>query len=194
MARTGLTALFLGTALLLSACADEPGGSIQFTISGADDLPADLQGDVGITWDGENPYTRELACALDSSVSTPAWSLRAVDRSVGNGLLVVVQVLDYDGPRTYTRDRFQPESPLSIDYEEAETEVRTAVDVAAGGSCEITIEEGSKSGSFACTDVPLGVDAVDAPLVGVAGTFLCSTLDSVQEGRPDGRGRGDRYF
>jgi hypothetical protein len=189
MVRIGIVALSGVLLFGLSGCTDEPGGSVSFTITGAASLSADLQGEVGIVWDGENPWTRELDCELDSSLDESWWALLAVDRSVGNGLAVGLSILDYDGDATYVRDRFQPDSALSIEHEDAETEVRTLLDVAKGGQCDITVEEGSKAGTFACTGVPLQVDGVEnGELVGIDGSFRCNTL-----GRSSSSSRGSRY-
>lgn len=191
MARTGIITTTAILAVFVCGCADEPGGTVQFTITGADELAEELQDEVMIDWDGENPWTRELDCQLDSSLSGSWWSLIAVDRSVGNGLVVELMLLDYDGPGTYARDRFQPDSALAVEFEEPVTEIRTVFDVAAGGLCSITVEEGSKSGSFSCSDVPLIVGGlVASEEAGIDGTFACNALGNGS--LSDGASRGGR--
>lgn len=189
MERISIALLLL---VLLAGCSDEPGGTIQFSITGATSLSDDLSGDVSIDWDGENPWTRELACELDSSLSSSSWTVIAVDRSIGNGLIVQLEVQEYDGPQTYTRDRFQPQSALTIEHEDADTGVRTLLDLADGGACSITLEDGSRAGSFDCDGLLLAVDE-GTEEVGVRGTFACSSLTHVNK-RDSERGRGGYSF
>lgn len=194
MARIGLIASFALLTLLAGGCADEPGGVVQFAITGAEEITADLQDRIVIDWDGENPWTRELECHLDADLTDSTWSLIAVDRSIGNGMGVELKILDYDGPGTYTRDRFQPESALSVEYEEPDTAIRTAMDVAGGGMCNITLEEGSKTGAFACANIPLIVGGlVTAEEVRLEGTFSCNELGDGDDQMGGGRwGRDER--
>lgn len=190
MERISLITLLL---LVLAGCNDEPGGTLQFAISGATSLSDDLSGDVSIDWDGDNPWTRELACELDSRLSASGWSVRAVDRSIGNGLVVQIELQDYDGPDTYVRDEFQPEPALRIEHEDEDTGARTALNLADGGECSVTVDEGSRSGDFACTGLLLALDEGGTEEVGVAGTFACNSLTDVSKSAAT-RGRGGYSF
>ena len=111
--------LLLASAAPLAACVEER-GTVLFDVEGIDELPVDLEV-VGIDWDGDTTWTREVTCVVEQDWDGNEYRVRAYDNSIGAGLRFGLTIQDYSGPGDYARDEFQPMPVLEIDYSVEET-------------------------------------------------------------------------
>ncbi len=184
--------IILALPLLLSACNAEPGGSLTFSLVGGEGLPVLFDEPVVVDWDGENDWTRKVACQSLGDFFDSSWSLSVYDRSLGDGLELEILLQEYDGPGEYARDEFQPSPAWTLRYADPDTGLLHRFGLEAGGTCAITISEGGRDGDFDCLGVPLNLDGAETEqLVDVSGAFGCNRLEQESD---DSRSRSsDRY-
>lgn len=90
-------------------------GTLTLTVQG-DVAPEELAAGIGVAWDDEVNWTREILCTSGGDLGSPTYNVTAYDRSIGDGLEFALAVLAYDGPGTYERDEFQPEPAVTVEF------------------------------------------------------------------------------
>ncbi len=168
----------VAAALFASSCM-QPGGSLQLTISGPEELPAGLQA-VSVDWDGETSWTREISCRFLWSYDNQELSylVDAYDQGIENGFGLVLELQDYEGPGIYVRDEFQPTPVLSLALTEAgATQALWTIGTDSGGQCSVTVDEVSRSGQLSCSDVVVfqGTESLESRAQ-ISGSWSCNTL------------------
>lgn len=174
--RTPLLLLVAALSVLsLGACAEPTTGSLSLTVDGP--VPDALES-VSIEWAEEVTWTREVLCSIEGGLSDPSYRLYGIDRSVGGGIDVTLNINAFEGPGSYQRDEFQPTPALVVEFvAEDDAEWRLGSD--SGGACSFNVNPDDTSGTFACGGVPVASDAVFVDgLATISGDWSCSAVGS----------------
>jgi hypothetical protein len=159
----------LSMLLLASGCNSRPEGTLTVAATGRLELQHEIY------WSHEHmDWDVRVDCLMTGEYGHETLLISAYDNTYRDGLVVNIQLQEFDGDGQYTRTQSQPLEAFSLSLYDDETST-WSLSTAGGGACVFVIEHGGRSGSYDCTDVHGSVtDTHSFDDSHVQGEWLCT--------------------